>query len=367
MVEDMRATPRFLAPAVLLAALAAVPALSAQGRVSFANVIGRVSTVPAGQSGSQSGSQDTRDQVQAEEKAKQPGWQPASPLEAAPEDKQPADDSVLRAQVLLDRAHFSPGEIDGANGTNTKRAIKAFQEARRLEASGTLDAETWAELGKDDAPVLVRYEITADDADGPFVEIPGDMMKKAELDKLGYTSLEEMLGERFHASPGLLARLNDSALDAGSTIVVPNVFGGEPLAKAATVLVDESDGSVSLVNAGGDVYARYPATTGSGHDPLPIGDWKIQGIARDPTFHYNPDLFWDAEASHAKATIPPGPNNPVGVVWIDLSKEHYGIHGTPVPSTIGKTQSHGCIRLTNWDALAVAAAVSSGMTAELQP
>mgnify|MGYP006195226455 CR=1 FL=1 len=356
----MRSTPRFLPALALLAALCAAPVLSAQDRVSFDNVISRVSTVPAGTSGD-------RGTDKAQDKAREQGWRPSSPLAAAPADRQPAEDSVLRAQVLLDRAHFSPGEIDGANGTNTKRAITAFQESRGLDASGALDEATWAELDKDDAPTLVQYEITEDDADGPFFDIPGDMMEKAKLDRLGYESLEEMLGERFHASPGLLAKLNEGGLDAGATVLVPNVFGGEPLARADKVVVDKSDGSVSLVDAGGEVYARYPATSGSEHDPLPIGDWKIQGVAREPTFHYSPDLFWDADPSHSKATIPPGPNNPVGMVWIDLSKEHYGIHGTPEPSTIGKTQSHGCIRLTNWDAIAVAAAVAPGMTAELQP
>jgi lipoprotein-anchoring transpeptidase ErfK/SrfK len=136
--------------------------------------------------------------------------------------------------------------------------------------------------------------------------------------------------------------------------------------KADKIVVDKSASTVALVDAGGRVVAQFPATTGSEHDPLPIGDWKVQGVSKNPEFHYNPDLFWDAKADQAKATIPAGPNNPVGVVWIDLSKEHYGIHGTPEPRTIAKTQSHGCIRLTNWDVLKVAAAVKPGTPAILQ-
>jgi lipoprotein-anchoring transpeptidase ErfK/SrfK len=141
---------------------------------------------------------------------------------------------------------------------------------------------------------------------------------------------------------------------------------GEELPDAAKVVVDQDDSSVSLVDADGKVYARFPATTGSKHDPLPIGEWKINGVAKNPTFNYNPDLFWDANPAHDKATLQPGPNNPVGLVWIDLSKEHYGIHGTPEPARISKSQSHGCIRLTNWDALRVASAVKPGMVASLQ-
>jgi lipoprotein-anchoring transpeptidase ErfK/SrfK len=103
-----------------------------------------------------------------------------------------------------------------------------------------------------------------------------------------------------------------------------------------------------------------PVTTGSQRDPLPLGEWKVNGVQLDPPFRYNPELFWDADPSHAKATVPPGPNNPVGMVWIDLSKEHYGIHGTPEPSAIGRTESHGCVRLTNWDALRLAELVKPG-------
>jgi lipoprotein-anchoring transpeptidase ErfK/SrfK len=134
----------------------------------------------------------------------------------------------------------------------------------------------------------------------------------------------------------------------------------------AEVVVDKSDSTVSLLDAAGSKVAQYPASTGSSHDPLPIGNWTIRGIGRNPTFHYNPKLFWDAKAGDARATLQPGPNNPVGVVWIDLSKDHYGIHGTPEPAHVGKTDSHGCIRLTNWSALDVAQAVKPGMPALLQ-
>jgi lipoprotein-anchoring transpeptidase ErfK/SrfK len=179
--------------------------------------------------------------------------------------------------------------------------------------------------------------------------------------------VQEALGEKFHASPALLQRLNPGAtFAAGEDILVPNVLGQAELPKADHVVVDKSDATVSLVDAAGNTFAQFPATMGSEHDPLPIGAWKIQGVANAPAFHYNPALFWDADPTHAKATIAPGPNNPVGVVWIDLSKDHYGIHGTPEPATVGKTQSHGCIRLTNWDALTLSHAVAPGMGALLQ-
>jgi len=132
--------------------------------------------------------------------------------------------------------------------------------------------------------------------------------------------------------------------------VVPNVLGATAIGEATKIVVDKSASTVALVNASGRVVAQFPATTGSEHDPLPIGEWKVTTVQRNPTFNYNPDLFWDADPAHSKAKIPAGPNNPVGTVWIDLTKEHYGIHGTPEPSQVGHTQSHGCVRLTNWDA-----------------
>lgn len=270
------------------------------------------------------------------------------------------DQKILQTQVMLDRANYSPGEIDGTMGTSTKRALEAY-----TKDGGKADDTT--------AP-LVTYKITEADAAGPYAPIPSDMADKAKLTALGYASLQEALGERFHVSPALLKRLNPSAkFVAGEDIQVPNVADAvqpvgpprgrqsDPASPAVTtVTVRKGTSDLVVTDGAGHTLMYAPVTTGSEHDPLPIGDWKVTGVQKDPKFHYNPDLFWDADSTQVKAMIPAGPNNPVGVVWVDISRPHYGLHGTPEPSTVGKTTSHGCVRLTNWDASKLAALVRPG-------
>ena len=270
---------------------------------------------------------------------------------------------LLRVQVLLDQGHFSPGEIDGHYGGVTRAAIRAFQAAHRLAQTGTLNQATLRALEPEQqsVPTSVPYTISDDDVAGPFTTVPNDLMEQAKLDKLSYQSPLEELSEKFHCSPKLLQRLNPDKdfSKAGEQILVPNIHGDMPL-KAASVVVSKSKSTVKALDAKGKVLSEYPATIGSTHDPLPIGNWRVTHVTRDPIFYYNPNLFWNAPGSDTKATIQAGPNNPAGVVWIGLTKEHYGIHGTPEPSLIGHVQSHGCIRLTNWDAAELAGMVSKG-------
>ena len=328
---------------------------------------------------------------------------------------------MMQAQVVLDRLGFTPGVVDGKPGLSTRNAVSGFQEANSLAVTGMLDAATKAALMQYQAIPATRVVTVPDDfAAGPFVKIPKAPEDQAKLPALGYESLDEKLAERFHttvatlkllnpagrpagalktvanastspvpsATPSLSSTLKPSPTDApvsvfsaGQQIRVPNV-GADALAsggnsdaawqstlamlgvgseqpKAARIVVSKAKGTLKAYDAGDKLIAVYTATMGSTHDPLPLGDWGITGISHNPKFHYNPALFWDAKAGSEKATLPAGPNGPVGVVWIDLTKEHYGIHGTPHPETIGRAESHGCVRLTNWDVARLAQMVST--------
>ncbi len=293
----------------------------------------------------------------------------AAPLVAAPRHR--IDRNIIELQVRLDRAGFSVGEIDGSMGNNTTRAVTDYVAARNLPQSTPL-ADIGAALGREqNVPGLATYRIGDEDVAGPFEpKIPNDLMAQAKLKSLGFRNALEALGEKLHSSPALLKRLNPKArFAAGEEITAPNVVTTEPAPITGDIVVRVLKGNSSLrvETSDGRLVFRAPVTTGSQHDPLPLGDWKVVEVRWHPEFHYNPNLFWDADAKDAKATLPPGPNSPVGVVWIGIDHPHYGLHGTPEPSLIGHVTSHGCVRMTNWDAARVATMVRPGTRVLFQP
>lgn len=303
--------------------------------------------------------------------------------------KPPIDMTVLHAQVILEHLGFAPGILDGRPGRSLTAALKGFQEVSGLDQTGELDRRTLEALHPYRGLRPVKsLALTADALAGPFVKpFPKDPVEQGKLPALGYKNRVEKLAEMFHTTPEVLLELNspDTLLKPGETMRFPNALPGsrdypadlDPAWRKTLsdlnvdarqpegdhIVVDKSERTLRVYDKENRLVALFSATMGSGHDPLPIGEWKVQGESYNPPFHYNPELFWDVSDSKEKVRLPPGPNGPVGVIWLDLSKPHYGIHGTPEPQTIGRTESHGCIRLTNWDAARLSLMIKPGARA----
>jgi lipoprotein-anchoring transpeptidase ErfK/SrfK len=302
----------------------------------------------------------------------------------------PIDGTVFHAQVLLDVAGFPAGVIDGKQGMSFRKAIEGFQEARGLEETGKLDAATRQALLAQNRPSTVMVRLTPEQVAGPFVyPFPKKPEDQAKLPALSYRNMLEKVAESFHTTPDTIVALNGptALIGPGQTLRLPNVVaanreydGVKPEHAAVmtqlnvdaasgngkSIIVDKSEGVLKVVDDDGKLVAQFPVTMGSAKDPLPIGTWKVTTYAYMPPFHYQPDLFWDVDDSKDEQKLKPGPNGPVGVAWLDLTKEHYGIHGTPEPSTIGRAESHGCIRMTNWDVLRVSRMLKPGFKAVFQ-
>jgi lipoprotein-anchoring transpeptidase ErfK/SrfK len=307
--------------------------------------------------------------VAAAPKAQAPAFDPAG-VDTAVFVQQPAgsterSDSVLRAQILLDRAQFRPGVIDGRYGENVRQAVSAFQQANGLPVDGQITQAVFDKLTQlDPRPVLTRYVIAPQDVAGPFIPaVPKDIEEQSKLPAMSYTSPLELLAEKFHMTEDLLKTLNPGVdfSKAGQSITVADLGANALPEPVASIEVDKAESAVKAYDGAGKLIGFFPATIGSDEMQTPDGVLKVSGVSKQPTYTFDPSRLTYKGPSQ-KTVVEPGPNNPVGVVWIALSKPTYGIHGAPDPALIGKRSSHGCVRLTNWDALELAAAVKPGIT-----
>lgn len=276
-----------------------------------------------------------------------------------------ASAAIVKAQVLLARQGVSPGEIDGLDGDNYRKAIDQFRRRQNLGTGETLDAATWQALKGDSADIVTDYDVTKEDIRTRFSRrIPHDYARQARMKRLGYRNAQEMFAERFHMSEGLLRALNPRAhyRKPGETLHVVSAGRPPPSEEARTIEADKTNGTVRALDATGKVIAIYPATIGSEDTPSPEGEYQVVRVVKNPTYHYDPVKNFQQGQNKHRLVLPRGPNNPVGTVWIALSKPTFGIHGTPEPSRISKASSHGCVRLTNWDAEELARLVRPGTT-----
>lgn len=299
------------------------------------------------------------------------------------------DGTILHAQVLLDRAGFGPGPIDGRTGISFEDAIRGFQISRGLQPTARLDPPTRQALLQDRAPSTRMLRVSPEDMAGPYLmPFPKKPEDQAKAQTLAYKTPIEKIAEKFHTTPHALAAMNrpDAQLRAGAVLRFPNVLpssrtypglspehaklmsdlnvdGNQP--QGNRVVVDKSERVLQVFN-GDRLIAQFPVSMGSTRDPLPLGTWKITTFAYLPPFQFQPDLLWYVSKDEKEQRLPPGPNGPVGVAWLDITKEHYGIHGTPEPQTLGRAESAGCVRMANWDVLRLSRMIKTGTTAVFQ-
>ena len=325
---------------------------------------------PAGAAGDAAKGADTAaERRPGDGPARQALLAPVSNLTALPVLRKGASGTdVARVQTLLGRAWFSPGQIDGRFGRNVEHAVQAFQRAAGLPPSGEVDAATWEALGADRVPAFAAVTLREEDVRGPFVKLPEDVMARAKLQAQGYESAAEAIAERFHSSPRLLHEMNPGArFVAGAEWIVPNVAVGDAsAADGVVVAIDKSRRELRAVDASGRTLAAFPISIGGPRDPLPVGQMRIVNEVEDPSFTYDPKLLKSAPAGAKKAQLAPGPNNPVGSMWLGLSKPHWGIHGTPHPEKLGRLETNGCVHLANWDIARLSKLVGAGTVVEVR-